>query len=127
MVSGKNRVIGYILAEGDVVLGPPGKAVDVLFGSRSRAEEAAAEWGLAEGGYDVHELWYQGLLGMTLNDTGDVLMDGMAARRLSESCQQEGRFVHWDEVGRIDMTEKQCIYSSRLMILGVSEISQMAD
>lgn len=121
----ENRVIGYFLAEGDEVIGPPGEEVDVLFGSRSRAEAAAVEWGLADGSYGVHELYYQGLLGMTLNDMGDVLMDGMAARCLSESCQRERRIVHWDEVGRIDMAEKRCVYSSRLMLLGISEISQM--
>lgn len=123
----ENRIIGYFLAEGDVVLGPPGQAYDVLFGSRTRAEAAAAAWGLSAGSYGVYPLYYQGLLGMTLGDTGDVLMDGMAARHLVEACQRERRMVHREALGRVDLTEQRCIYSSRLLLLGVSEIGQMTD
>lgn len=121
----ENRIVGYFVAIGEEVQGPPGKAHDVLFGNRQRAASAAEEWELVAGSYEVHELWYQGLLGMTLNDTGDVLMDGMAARKVVECCRGEGRMIHEDEIGRIDVMETRCRYSSRLLLLGISEISQM--
>ncbi len=121
MNEAENRVIGYFVAEDDRVVGPPGAEDDILFGSRQRAEAAVEKWSSTLDRLEVHELYYQGLLGMTLYDTDDVLMDGMAARRLLECCQREPRYVHLDKVGPIDMTERRCIYSSRLMILGVRE------
>ncbi len=98
MNEAENRVIGYFVAEDDRVVGPPEAEDDVLFGSRQRAEAAAEKWALTSERFEVHELYYQGLLGMTLYDSGDVLMDGMAARRLVECCQREPRFCNLGDV-----------------------------
>lgn len=114
-----NLLIGYYaFDEGNNVIGPKGTKQDLLFATEERAMAAGKKYGKANAAVYTGGLYLGGLLGIVLDDVGDIEMDGISAQRLVEACQWNGIEVVESERKRIRKEEEQAVYSSRRLLGG---------
>lgn len=109
-----NPIIGYhAIDKTFTVMGPPGTLLDPAFGSQERAREAAKRYGQEKHFLMPGELYLGGVLGVVLDDVGDIQLDGQSAQRLVQACQRNGIAVNPKVVKDIDIAEQEPKYSSR--------------
>ena len=112
-----NPIIGYhAIDKTFTVIGPPGTLLDPAFGSEERAREAAKRYGQEKYFLMAGELWLGGVLGVVLDDVGDIQLDGLCAQRLVRACQRNGIAVNQAVVKTIDAKEEEPKYSSRQIL-----------
>ena len=112
-----NPIIGYhAIDKTFTVMGPPGTLLDPAFGSEERAREAAKRYGQEKHFLMAGELYLGGVLGVVLEDVGDIQLDGQSAQRLVKACQRNGIAVNPTAVQDIDLKEQEPKYSSRQIL-----------
>ena len=112
-----NPIIGYHAIDKTFsVIGPPGTMLDPAFGSEDRAREAAKRYGLEKDFHLAGALYLGGVLGVVLDDVGDIQLDGQSAGRLVEACQRNGIAVNQTAVKDIDLEEQEPKYSCRQIL-----------
>jgi hypothetical protein len=112
-----NPIIGYhAIDQTFSVIGPPGTLLDPAFGSEEQAREAAKRYGQEKHFLMAGELYLGGVLGVVLEDVGDIHLDGQSAQRLVKACQHNGIAVNPTAVQNIDVQEQEPKYSSRQIL-----------
>jgi hypothetical protein len=109
-----NPIIGYHAIDLTMsVMGPAGTELNPAFGSEERAREAAKGYGQEKYFLMAGELYLGGVLGVVLDDVGDIQLDGQSAQRLVNACQRNGIAVNQTAVQEINVKEQEPKYSSR--------------
>ena len=112
-----NPIIGYLAIDFTMsVIGPAGTEWNPVFATEDRAREAAKRYGQEKYLLMTSELWLGGVLGVVLDDTGDIQMDGLCAQRLVRACQRNAIAVNQAVVKTIDAKEEELRYSSRQIL-----------
>jgi len=112
-----NPVIGYHAIDKTFsVIGPPGTLLDPAFASEDRAREATKRYGQEKDFFMAGELFLGGILGIVLDDVGDIQLDGESAKRLVKACQRNGIAVNPKAVKDIDVEEQEPKYSCRQIL-----------
>lgn len=112
-----NPVIGYHAIDKTFsVIGPPGTLFDPAFASEDRAREAAKRYGQEKDFLMAGELYLGGVLGVVLDDVGDIQLDGQSAQQLVKACQRNGISVNPKVVKDIDVDEQEPKYSCRQIL-----------
>lgn len=62
------------------------------------------------------ELYWGGVLGVVLDDVGDIQLDGQSAQRLVKACQRNGIAVNQTAIKNIDVEEQEPKYSCRQIL-----------
>lgn len=115
----KDPIIGYRPVDGEhYIMKPPEALTGEAYHSVDRVAERVAEYGRAEDLKGMNPVKLGDILDIVIQEMSDLLLDGRAARRLVKACQAGG--LPYDErLGeRIDIGEKEAIYSS-FQILGM--------
>jgi len=112
-----NPVIGYHAIDKTFsVIGPPGNLLNPAFASEGRAREAAKRYGQEKDFLMAGELYLGGVLGVVLDDVGDIQLDGQSAKQLVKACQRNGIAVNLKVVKDIDVEEQEPKYSCRQIL-----------
>jgi len=112
-----NLSIGYhAIDETLSVMGPPGTELNPVFATKEKAREAAKRYGLEKDFFMAGELWLGGVLGVVLDDVGDIQMDGVCAQRFVRACQRNGIELNQKAVKEVDPKEQEPKYSCRQML-----------
>jgi hypothetical protein len=112
-----NPMIGYHAIDLSMtVIGPKGTQFDPAFATEDKAREAAKRYGQEKYFLMAGELWLGGVLGVVLDDVGDIQLDGLCAQRLVRACQRNGIAVNQVVVKTIDAKEEEPKYSSRQIL-----------
>lgn len=98
------------------VIGPKRTQLDPAFATEGKAREAAKRYGQEKYFLTAGELHLGGILGVVLDDVGDIQLDGLCAQRLVRACQRNGMAVNQAVVKTIDVKEEEPIYSSRQIL-----------
>ena len=113
----RNPIIGYHAIDLTMtVIGPKGTLLDPAFATEDKAREAAKRYGQEKYFLMAGEIYLGGILGVVLDDVGDIQLDGLCAQRLVRACQQNGFPVNQTAVKTIDIKEVEPIYSSRQIL-----------
>ena len=97
-------------------MGPPGTELNPVFATEDKAREAAKRYGREKSFLMAGELWLGGVLGVVLDDVGDIQLDGLCAQRLVRACQRNGIALNQAIVKTIDAKEEEPRYSSRQIL-----------
>jgi hypothetical protein len=112
-----NPIIGYHAIDLTLsVMGPAGTELNPVFATEDKAQEAAKRYGQEKNFLVAGELWLGGVLGVVLDDVGDIQLDGLCAQRLVRACQRNGIAVNQAVVKIIDVKEEEPKYSSRQIL-----------
>lgn len=112
-----NPVIGYHAIDKTFsVIGPPGSLLDPAFASADKAQEAAKRYGQEKDFLMAGELYLGGILGVVLDDVGDIQLDGWSAKELVKACQRNGIAVNPKAIKDINVEEQEPIYSCRQIL-----------
>lgn len=112
-----NPIIGYhAIDKTYTVIGPPGTLLDPAFGSEDSAREAARRYNQENQFLMTGELYLGGVLGVVLDDVGDIQLDGQSAQQLVKACQRNGIAVNQKAIKNIDVEEQEPKYSSRRIL-----------
>ena len=112
-----NPIIGYHAIDKTFsVIGPPGTLLVPAFASADKAREAAKRYGQEKDFLMAGELYLGGVLGVVLDDVGDIQLDGQSAQRLVEACQRNGIQVNLAAVKEINVQEEEAKYSCRQIL-----------
>jgi len=112
-----NPIIGYHAIDKTFsVIGPPGTLLDPAFASADRAREAAKRYGQEQDFLMAGELYLGGILGVVLDDVGDIQLDGHSAKQLVKACQRNGIAINPKAVKDIDVEEQEPKYSCRQIL-----------
>jgi hypothetical protein len=112
-----NPIIGYHAIDKTFsVIGPLGTLLDPAFASAERARQAAQRYGQEKDFLMAGELYLGGVLGVVLDDIGDIQLDGQSAQRLVSVCQRNGIAVNPKAVKDIDVEEQEPKYSCRQIL-----------
>jgi single-stranded DNA-specific DHH superfamily exonuclease len=112
-----NPIIGYHAIDLTMsVMGPAGTQLNPVFASENQAREAAKRYGQEKDFLMAGELWLGGVLGVVLDDVGDIQLDGLCAQRLVKACQRNGIAVNQTAIKDIDVEEQEPKYSSRQIL-----------
>ena len=112
-----NPIIGYHAIDKTFsVIGPPGTLLDPAFASADKAREAAKRYGQEKDFLMAGELYLGGVLGVVLDDVGDIQLDGQSAKRLVKACQRNGIAVNQKAVKEIDVEEQEPKHSCRQIL-----------
>jgi len=113
----RNPIIGYHAIDKTFsVIGPPGTLLDPAFGSEDRAREAAKRYGQENNFHMAGALYLGGVLGVVLDDVGDIQLDGESAQRLVNACQLNEIAVNPIAVQHIDPEDIEPKYSCRQIL-----------
>jgi len=114
-----NPIIGYHAIDLTMsVIGPAGTELNPAFATEDRAREAARRYGQEKYFLMPGELWLGGVLGVVLDDVGDIQLDGLCAQRLVRACQRNGIAVNQKAIKDINVKEQEPKYSSRHILSG---------
>ena len=112
-----NPSIGYLAIDSTMsVMSPPGTEWNPAFATQEKAREAAHRYGQGKDFLMAGELWLGGVLGVVLDDTGDIQLDGVCAQRFVKACQRNGIALNENGVKEIDPQEQEPKYSCRRML-----------
>jgi single-stranded DNA-specific DHH superfamily exonuclease len=112
-----NPIIGYHAIDKTFsVIGPRGTLLDPAFGSEDSAREAAKRYGQEKDFHMAGALYLGGVLGVVLDDVGDIQLDGQSAQRLVEACQRNGIAVNKTAIKDIDIEAQEAKYSCRQIL-----------
>jgi len=112
-----NPVIGYLLVDETYsVIGPPRASINPAFYSQQEALEAAEVYGVRERVHEVVELYLEGVMGVVIDDTGDILVDGRTAKRFVGACEQRGLSINQEASEEIDERVRDTAYSCRQLL-----------
>ena len=112
-----NPIIGYHARDKTFsIIGPPGTLLDPAFGSEDRARDAAKRYGREKYFYMAGALYLGGVLGVVLDDVGDIQLDGQSAQRLVEAGQRNGIAVNQTAIKDIDIEAQEAKYSCRQIL-----------
>jgi hypothetical protein len=112
-----NPIIGYhAIDKTFTVIGPKGTLLDPAFASKERAQEAAQRYGQEKHFLMAGEIYLGGILGVVLDDVGDIQLDGLCAQRLVRACQRNGIAINQAVIKTIDAKEEEPTYSSRQIL-----------
>jgi hypothetical protein len=112
-----NPIIGYHAIDLTMsVIGPAGTELNPLFSSEERARQAAQGYGQEKYFLMSGELWLGGILGVVLDDVGDIHMDGVCAQRFIRACQRNDIPLNQKAVREIDAKEQEPQYSCRQLL-----------
>jgi hypothetical protein len=112
-----NPIIGYHAIDLTMsVIGPAGTELNPAFATEDRAREAARRYGQEKYFLMPGELWLGGVLGVVLEDVGDIQLDGLCAQRLVRACQRNGIAVNQAVIQTIDAKAEEPQYSSRQIL-----------
>ena len=112
-----NPIIGYHAIDLAMsVMGPPGTELNPAFATEGKALESAKRYGQEKNFLMAGELWLGGVLGVVVDDVGDIQLDGLCAQRLVRACQRNGIAVNQAVVKTIDVKEQEPKYSSRQIL-----------
>ena len=112
-----NLRIGYLAIDLTMsVMSPPGTEWNPAFATEEKAWEAAKHYGQEKYFLMAGELWLGGVLGVVLDDTGDIRLDGVCAQRFVRACQRNEIFLNQKAVKEIDPKEQEPKYSCRQML-----------
>ena len=112
-----NPVIGYHAIDLTMtVIGPKGTQLDPAFATEDKAWQAAQRYEQEKYFLMAGAIYLGGVLGVVLDDVGDVQLDGLCAQRLVRACQRNEIAVNQAIVKTIDAKEEEPIYSSRQIL-----------
>jgi len=112
-----NPIVGYHAIDLKMsVLGPAGTELNPAFATEEKAWEAAKRYGQEKYFLMAGELWLGGVLGVVLDDVGDIQLDGLCAQRFVRACQRNGIKLNQKVVTEIDPKEQEPKYSCRQML-----------
>jgi hypothetical protein len=112
-----NPVIGYLLVDETYsVIGPPGTSINPAFYSRQEALEAAEAYGMSEQVREVVELHLEGVMGVVIDDVGDILVDGRTAQRFVHACERRGAPINQEARKEINEHVRDTAYSCRQLL-----------
>lgn len=112
-----NPLIGYHAIDLKMsVMGPAGTELNPAFATEAKAREAAKRYGQEQYFLMAGELWLGGVLGVVLDDVGDIQLDGLCAQRLVRACQRNGIAVNQAMVKTITTKEEEPKYSARQLL-----------
>jgi hypothetical protein len=98
------------------VIGPAEAEWNPVFATEDQAREAAKRYGQEKYLLMTSELWLGGVLGVVLDDTGDIQMDGLCAQRFVRACQRNAIALNQKVVKEIDPKEQEPKYSCRQIL-----------
>ena len=98
------------------VIGPAGTELNPVFATEEKAWEAAQRYGQENYFLMAGDLWLGGVLGVVLDDVGDIQMDGVCAQRFVRACQRNEIALNQKMVKEIDPKEQEPIYSCRQLL-----------
>jgi hypothetical protein len=109
-----NPIIGYHAIDLKMsVMGPAGTELNPAFATEDKAQE---RYGKEKYFLMTGELWLGGILGVVLDDVGDIQLDGVCAQRFVRACQRNGIELNQKVVKEIDPKEQEPKYSCRQML-----------
>ena len=112
-----NLCIGYHAIDLTMsVIGPPGTELNPVFVTEEKAREAAKRYGKEKYFLMTVDLWLGGILGVVLDDIGDIQMDGGCAQHFVRACQRNRIPLVQNAVIEIDPKEEEPKYSCRQML-----------
>lgn len=112
-----NPIIGYHAIDLKMsVIGPAGTELNPAFATEDKAWEAAKRYGQEKYFLMAGEIWLGGILGVVLDDVGDIQLDGLCAQRFVRACQRNGIELNQKVVKEIDPKEQEPKYSCRQML-----------
>ena len=115
----EKEIIGYVAVDKErYVMRREGSLTDEAYHSEERVVEVAVEWGQAEALLGYSPLTLDDILDRVISEMDDVLLDGLAAKRLIAVSQAGGYPYDEQESKRVRGREKEARYSSR-KLLGV--------
>ncbi len=109
-----NPIIGYHAIDLQLsVMGPAGTELNPAFATEKKAEERLGKekYFLMTG-----EIWLGGILGVVLDDVGDIQLDGVCAQRFIRACQKNAIPLNPNAIKEINPKEQEPIYSCRQML-----------
>lgn len=109
-----NPIIGYHAIDLTMsVMGPAGTELNPAFATEDKAQE---RYGQEKYFLMTGEIWLGGILGVVLDDVGDIQLDGLCAQRLVRACQRNEIEVNQAVIKTINPKEQEPIYSSRQIL-----------
>lgn len=113
----RNPMIGYHAIDLTMsVIGPAGTELNPVFATEDKAWEAAKRYGQEKYFLMAGELYLGGVLGVVLDDTGDIHMDGLCAQRFARACQLNGIPLNQKALKEIDPKEQEPKYNCRQLL-----------
>ena len=112
-----NPIIGYHAIDLKMsVMGPTGTELNPAFATEEKAWEAAKRYGQEKYFLMAGEIWLGGILGVVLDDVGDIQLDGLCAQRFVRACQRNEITLNQKAVKEIDTKEQEPKYSCRQLL-----------
>jgi hypothetical protein len=112
-----NPIIGYHAIDKTMsVMGPTGTLLCPAFATADKAQEAAQRFGQENDFLMTGELFLGGILGVVLDDVGDIQLDGQSAQRFVYACQRNGIALNQRTIKNIKFKEQEPKYSCRQML-----------
>ena len=112
-----NPIIGYHAIDLTMsVMGPAGTELNPAFATEDKAREAAKRYGQEKYFLMTGEIWLGGILGVVLEDVGDIQLDGVCAQRFVRACQRNAIELNQKAVKEIDPKEQEPKYSCRQLL-----------
>jgi hypothetical protein len=112
-----NPIIGYhAIDKTGTVMGPPGTLLSPAFATAEKAREAVQQYGLDADFLMTTDLHLGGVLGVVLDDVGDIQLDGESAQRFVYACQRNGIPLNQKSIKHIKLKEPEPKYSCRKML-----------
>ena len=109
-----NPIIGYHAIDLKMsVMGPAGTELNPAFATEAKAEE---RYGKEKYFLMTAEIWLGGILGVVLDDIGDIQLDGICAQRFIKACQRNGISLNSNAIKEINSKEQEPIYSCRQLL-----------
>jgi len=112
-----NPIIGYhAIDKTGTVMGPQGTLLAPAFATADKAQEAAQKYGGKDEFLMTSEIFLGGILGVVLEDVGDIQLDGESAQRFVYACQRNGIPLNQQAIKNIKIKEQEPKYSCRKML-----------
>lgn len=109
-----NPIIGYHAIDLKMsVMGPVGTELNPAFATEAKAEE---RYGKEKYFLMTGEIWLGGILGVVLDDVGDIQLDGICAQRFIKACQRNAIPLNSNAIIEINSNEQEPIYSCRQLL-----------
>lgn len=106
-----NPLIGYHAI--DLKMSVMGTELNPAFATEQKARE---RYGQEKYFLMIGEIWLGGILGVVLDDVGDIQLDGVCAQRFVRACQRNGIALNQKAVKEMDPKEQEPKYSCRHML-----------